>query len=311
MSSLEQSIVATLSYFDIFDYPLTAFEIYTLLYNPQHERVAYETLLLLLSESAELGAVIENRDGFYFLIGREGLIDIRQSRYRSNVKKIKKIKKLLSLLLFIPYIRMIALCNNLAFLNARKKSDLDIFITTTSGALPFVRILTILVSVLFFKRPSVSHHEDTICLSFFIDRSDQDISRFAIDDDIYLRYWTATLQPVYVYDEYSYQSFLDDNALLMRPFTHHVSKQSTLYTQSRYSFYVKRFLEVLCMPFIRDPLRTFLFSWQSKRLPLTIRKTMNTSSSVAVTKGVFKSHLSDKRYDIRRIWQKKLDRYAV
>ena len=123
------SIIKTLSYFDIFDYPLTSWEIHTFLLSDT--RYEYRDV-----RSALLAAPVEQKDGFYFLPGRAGIVTMRHKRYISNIFKMRKARRAILLWAYVPFVRMIAICNNLSFFNAKKESDLDMFIVVKKQGPP-------------------------------------------------------------------------------------------------------------------------------------------------------------------------------
>jgi len=86
-SSLEKSIIATVCYYDVLNYPLTGFEIYKYLINVdfikrhndkalkqvQNDRadISFYDIIEALENSLELRKIIFQKNGFYFLKGRD------------------------------------------------------------------------------------------------------------------------------------------------------------------------------------------------------------------------------------------------
>ena len=83
------SIISTIAYFDIFDYPLTAWEIWKYLYGV---RAQYIDIVNKLDDLASEGG-IETRNGFYFLPKRNAIVNVRLERYLIAEKKYKKGQK--------------------------------------------------------------------------------------------------------------------------------------------------------------------------------------------------------------------------
>lgn len=97
---------------------------------------------------------------------------------------------------FVPGVRMVAVCNNLAFGAVRAGSDIDLFVVARRGQLFTARLLI----TLFLQLCGVRRHGRKVagrfCLSFFIDDSDLSLERIALEEDVYLAFWIATLKPV-------------------------------------------------------------------------------------------------------------------
>jgi len=120
-----------------------------------------------------------------------------------------RVNKYLPYLRFVPFIRMVAVCNNLAFGNVDENSDIDLFIIAKKGRLFTVRILI----TAFLHILGVRRHGDKVsrrfCLSFFVDDSFLDFKSIAIENDIYLAYWCKTLVPIV--DDGVFKDFWDIN----------------------------------------------------------------------------------------------------
>ena len=66
LNELENAILKTLAFFDIFDYPLTLVEIYKWLYLPDSKNKYQLSDILDVLESGILEMRIERQNGFYF-----------------------------------------------------------------------------------------------------------------------------------------------------------------------------------------------------------------------------------------------------
>jgi len=208
MEKLGRAILATIGYFDYLDYPLTAIEIHKWLFS--------DTKCSLSDVTAHLRGLngrVLNQDGLYFLSGRENILFIRHDNYLSSIYKNKIVQKGFRCLARVPYIKMIAVCNNFSFNNLKEKSDIDLFIVVRSGRLYLVRfLLTLLTSVLRLRRYGIKI-ANRFCLSFYLDDKNLNLENIQIcPGDIYLRYWINTVLPVY--DDGVYQDFCAQNIWL-------------------------------------------------------------------------------------------------
>src|SRR3989339_284756 len=80
---LEDSIIKTLVYFDYFDHPLTAEELFRYLWQPPI--ISYEDFLEELENISTSN--IQTKYGFYFLKDRFDTIEIRRSKTADNDHK--------------------------------------------------------------------------------------------------------------------------------------------------------------------------------------------------------------------------------
>lgn len=174
-NKLLKNILATVTYYDILDYPMTSFEIWKYLTPHDIKRGAFgsgdETALgdiIKELESAELREKLDEFRGFYFLKGRKNLVRQRIEKNKISEKKFKTIKRAVWWLRFVPYVKMIAITGRMAMKNADKKSDLDLLIVLENGRIFTGRVLvTLLVHVLGIRRYE-NKIKNRICLNYFM-----------------------------------------------------------------------------------------------------------------------------------------------
>lgn len=220
LSFLELFVLNTIIYFDIFDYPLTINEIYTYLYTGGMDVTPFSSQEIddIFISSEKLKKIITTQSGFYFLKNREEIVKIRLDRYNIADKKFKIAKRAIWVLKFLPFIKMIAVCNNLAYQNAKSESDIDFFIITAKNRIYLVRFcVSVLLGLFRFRGENKT---DRICLSFYTTEDNMDFSNLPIAaEDIYLNFWLATLWPSYVRENF-YEKFLEKNVWLKKYLPH-------------------------------------------------------------------------------------------
>ncbi len=180
MENLEKSIIATICYYDTLDYPLTGFEIYKYLVTPSFSppyqegvrgggvNVSFNNILNALENNSELKKIIQEKNGFYFLQGKEKILPQRIKRQKLADQKWKKARKIIWLLQIIPYLRMIAVSGSLALENTRKNSDIDLLIVTKAGRIWTCRTLITILITLLGKKHYKGKTRDRICLNHYI-----------------------------------------------------------------------------------------------------------------------------------------------
>ncbi len=123
---VEEAIIQTLAYSDVFDYPLRIEELHR--YLPV--KVSLEELRLALSRGVEC---VSSHDGFYFLEGREALTALRRRREAISRPALWRALQFGRVLGSLPFIRMVALTGSLAVLNSDWSGDLDYMLVTANG----------------------------------------------------------------------------------------------------------------------------------------------------------------------------------
>ncbi len=144
---ISDSILATLAYYDGFDYPLTAFELYRYLINPLRLRPHIESLepisLRDIKESLEILLRKENivkELGFYSLKGRNGLAQQRIEREKISAQKWRLCLKRAYWLQAAPWVRGIFASGSLAMGTISSDSDFDMLVLVEPGRLYLARL---------------------------------------------------------------------------------------------------------------------------------------------------------------------------
>lgn len=210
-NNLSKHILATIVYYDVMDYPMTAFEVWKYLAvisnegcKDQEARCSLADVIKEL-ESDELKKNIEEYRGYYFLCGRKDLVEQRIRRNKISDEKIKTVLKVVKFLRFVPFVRMVAIAGRLATKNAEKKSDLDLLIALKRGKIFTGRFLVTALVHLLGKRRYGNRITNRICLNHFI------TTKFSISaKDIFSSHEYAFLKPVF--DNDFFMRFHKNNA---------------------------------------------------------------------------------------------------
>ena len=183
---LEKQILATITYYDILNYPLTAFEVFLYLVKKKKNVNAIETrqclvstteIISLLDNSEYLKKYIDQKHGFYFLkkiplapFDKGGINIVQQRLNRKKLAdwKWKKARKIFRIMQITPFLKMVLVSGSLAMGNSKNESDIDLIITAKKGRIWTVRIfVTLLTSVLGVRRHS-NVTKNKICLNHYI-----------------------------------------------------------------------------------------------------------------------------------------------
>lgn len=213
-SPLQEAILRTIVYYDVFDYPLTVGEIWRWLYRRANEQLtASEGEVQAACDALAQTGVIEHERDWYVLTGRKNLVQLRAERHVLGQKKWRRVKSVARFCEIIPYVKMVAVCNTLAIDNARKESDMDVFIVTSAERMWLARMMvTGIVNMLGYRRHG-TNITDRVCLSFYVTTQALDLEPLKIavgQEDPYLRFWTTQLVPLM--DDGAYEKFQKNNA---------------------------------------------------------------------------------------------------
>lgn len=137
---LQQAILQTLVYADLFDYPLTPDEVVRYL-GVSAEPV---TILEELNAGAARGALVR-RNGYVALPGRDDLFALRARREQIAARQWPAARRYAHWLALTPFVRMVAVSGTLAVNNVEAADDIDLFIVTQPGRLWLCRALVILL----------------------------------------------------------------------------------------------------------------------------------------------------------------------
>lgn len=182
-TNIERSIFATIAYYDYFNYPLTASEIYYYLINletkdqkpktkntnqNQKTRPAFCEIIKTLGESQNLEKLIGQKNGFYFLRNREEIIASRIRRKKLTDQKFKKSKRILKFLSYLPFTRLVMISGSMSIGNPREESDIDLLIVVKAGRIWTARAIITFFALIFGKYRHTEKTENRLCLNHYI-----------------------------------------------------------------------------------------------------------------------------------------------
>lgn len=170
---VSKNILATVTYYDVLRFPLTAFEVWKHMINYASDFSA-ETGQITLGqvvaalEGEEARKRIEAKDGFYFLKGREALVEQRLRAEKISARKLKRMRRLVRWLAWIPYLRMVGASGSLSMKNGTAASDWDMFVVFQSGRIWLGRTLLTGFLHLIGRRRHGQKIIDRACLNYFV-----------------------------------------------------------------------------------------------------------------------------------------------
>jgi hypothetical protein len=178
-------LTRTLLYYEIFEHPLTAKELYYLF--PRNSMSRREFAQLLDRSSHE--GVVAFTDGYYQLGNNtSNLGALRRERERLARKRLKIAKFMGFVIKQFPFVRGVFLSGDLSKGVAHRKSDIDFVVITAPHRLWICRSILVM-----FKKVFLLNSRKYFCLNYYV-----------TEDDLHLQdhnYFTATevahLKPLY------------------------------------------------------------------------------------------------------------------
>lgn len=304
MNDLEQSILRTLAFFDIFSYPLTAEEIFKWLYRPNDNYTLLD-IKKALKKSQALKEKLSLTEAFYSLKGREHTAYIRKKNNNIAERKYYKAIRLIKFYRLIPFVRMVAVCNTLAYSNAREDSDIDLFIITKKGKIWLARFFTILMVKILGKRPSDQKNRDTFCLSFYVDEDHLNIENININSkDIYTPYWVAQLMPIYDPDGL-YDKFIEENSWYRRHLPNaHPNQFSKQVKETKACKTMEKIFNFLFSPpWLNNFLDPLYRRFQYVIIDHNLKSLVNVDTRVIINEQMLKFHENDRREMFYKKWR--------
>ena len=159
---MKHDILATLSYFDIFDYPLNQTEIFQFSANPCSQKEITESLQQLSIEGW-----IFKLDEFYSLQDNYALVVRRRQGNLKARDLLKKAERIAGFLSAFPFVRGVAVSGSLSKNFADEKSDIDFFIITAKNKLWLART----IMHCFKKLTFLFKMQHYFCMNYYVSES--------------------------------------------------------------------------------------------------------------------------------------------
>jgi len=200
--TIPESIIATLAYHDIFDYPLTQEEIQKYLIGKK------ATFALIKKGIDQLVRTkkVDTLGGYYFLKGRKKIVALRKKRQKYSKIKLKRALFFSRILKAVPILKMVAVSGALAMENSHKDDDIDLVLISAKRTIWTTRFIANVLLLAFKRDPKGEKVSNRACLNVFIDQSDLKIS----PPSLYLAHEICQMKPLWDRGG-TYQKFINAN----------------------------------------------------------------------------------------------------
>lgn len=289
-NNIEEAILRTLAYSDVFDFPLTKHELWKYLISDKKiEKNKFEKALvgLINFETFDIFNArkqVVSQDGLFCLAGKESNIAKRKRNKREVQKKITIAEKAAYYLSFIPTIQYIGISGGLALGNVMREDDIDFFIITKKNTVFLSRFwVLILLELLNLRRKRGQVvAPDKICANFFVDENH--LSWPVSKQDLYVAHEIIQMRTLFVKDGI-YEKFMGSNNWVNKFFPNNHKKYSTIKSLNQNRYLTLHFLSI------------FFFLWPFEFIMRTIQKyyMKNHKTTETVANGLLALHPNDYR----------------
>lgn len=189
ISTIGKSILKTLLYYDIFEYPLTAEEVYI---RCNIRRLTVEEI------KNELECLVKNKYLYqfnkYYLVRNNPEFITKRLRGNELAKKyLTKARRVSRIIAWFPFVRAVFLSGSISKGFMNEKSDIDYFVITHPNRLWISRTLLML-----FKKLFLLNSRKYFCINYFIDTAHFEIE----EKNLFTATELVTLLPVYGANHY-------------------------------------------------------------------------------------------------------------
>ncbi|MBI2442927.1 MAG: hypothetical protein HYV40_03380 [Candidatus Levybacteria bacterium] len=205
MASTDEALLKALHYSDMFDFPLTKDELYWFAVEkkiPSH-RVFEQSL-------SKLRRMIGEKNGMYYLKGREGIVDFRHRRSAISAQKKKLGQMLGRYIARIPTVTFVGISGGVSSDNADEEDDIDFFVISQPGTLWTTRV-AVLATLSVLGRRRVKNAQDVsdmACVNMLLDGHALALPQ--VMRSLYTAWEVVSLQPLFSRGD-TYLSFLQAN----------------------------------------------------------------------------------------------------
>ncbi len=183
---LNQNILKTLLYYDIFKHPLKKDEVFIFCQKNTVPKTEIESAIDKFSENDE--CKFSQKDGYIYVKPNFEYIDNRLVKEKYSQKMWKITKYVVHIIKRFPFVRAIMVTGSLSKNSSSKESDLDFMVITKSNRLWIARTLLML-----FKKIFLLNSYKYFCINYFITEDSLEVE----DKNIFTATEVATVKGVF------------------------------------------------------------------------------------------------------------------
>ena len=294
---VSEHVIQTLLYFDIFNCPLSAKEVFRFL-GTNHVDINY--IQQELNNLTKQGVIFHF--GEFFSLKNDVALIGRRTTGNSEAKKFLSIaKKKAKLIASFPFVRAVMGSGSLSKGYMDENSDLDFFIVTEPGRLWIARILLVM-----YKRIFLLNSHKYFCVNYFVDTEHLEIE----EKNLFTATELATVIPLYGAEHY--QNLFRANSWLSGFFPNHIPRSIADVPSSKRNI-LKKLMETCINVMFAKQLNNFFMKITLNRWKKLYRKDYpNADFQVAFkTKDyAYKSHPKHYQRKVMDLYEEKLREFS-
>lgn len=204
---MEKAILKTINYADIFDSPLTIWEIHKWLIGTKATLRQVEKALNKLVKQSR----IRNKRDYFFLASRNRIVSMRLENKKKSKGYFIQAQIIASFFKLIPWVKLVGVSGGLAMENPGKDGDIDLFVIASKNRLWLSRLLMLIFLSLTTLRRSVSDDhksaEGKFCLNMILEEDRLEQQR----KDLFTAHEVLQMKLLWQRDN-MYSKFLESNS---------------------------------------------------------------------------------------------------
>ena len=264
------SVFHTLAYADVFDYPLTAPEVYRYLTST---KASFEEVVQALADETFFTRV----EDYFTLRGREEIVETRKRRTEVSAQLWAKAARYGRIIASLPFVRMVAVTGSLAMNNTEAGKDVDYMIVTVPKHLWTCRALSLLVAR-FAKMEGVS-----LCPNYLVTTNAIELK----ERSLYVAHELAQMIPLSGMEIFSEMLRLNDWIYDYLPNASSVPTWPQTVKQGNRESLIQRILEIL----FSLPIGNWFEKWEMNRKIERLAREQSSSFESYFSADVCKGHI--------------------
>lgn len=202
LSKCEKSVYKTLSYFAIFNYPVSLYRLATFLISDEPYTVSQLQSALKTLQQAK---IVTEHKGLYSLKGGKKVDTV--ARCLLSLEALRQAGAVSEVLSKIPWIKLLCVTGSCAAFNKEETGDIDVFIVSARNRVWLTRLFTVLVlKVLNIYRTDTSY-VNKLCPNLIVA---EDAMSWEHDKNVFVAHEICAMHPV-LDRENTYFKFLSQN----------------------------------------------------------------------------------------------------
>lgn len=292
MGSNEQSILKTLLYADIFNFPLKKNEIWKFLITDRKINSN-----LLFKNTSSINKFIEVKDDYFFIKGKSRLINLRRKREKESLKKLLKAKAIIEKISFIPTVKLIGISGALSMKNSDEDDDIDLFVISKKGFVWTTRFMLVVILIFLrsYRHKNSKDFADKICLNMILD--EENILFKKNNQNLYTAHEIVQLIPVLDKGNI-YQKFISKNNWIKKYLANFYIPKKNINTKE--NLLNNLIVIILKIIFLEEILKFIQIKYMKKSITKEI-----------IEKGFLAFHPFDYNAYVLSVYKKNLKKYKI